>query len=166
MKRGMIKVLCVMLSLCLLSACSAKKGGIEMGGKAPNFSLPDLTGRAINLSDFKGKVIILDFFANWCPPCRAEIPDFVALQDQYGPQGFTMLGVSLTPMNETKDFAISMNINYPVVVDDGTASNLYGPIRSIPTTFLIDKQMRLVRMYIGYKSKEVFEADIVEELKK
>lgn len=165
MRPGIIKVICVMLTVCALGAC-AKKGGIEIGSKAPDFSLPNLAGRSVSLSDFKGKVILLDFFANWCPPCKAEIPDFIVLQDQYGPQGFTMLGVSLTPMDESKEFAINMNINYPVVVDDRTASTLYGPIRSIPTTFLINKDMKIVKMYIGFRPKEVFEADIKEELGK
>ena len=109
--------------------------------------------------------MILDFFASWCPPCRQEIPDFIELEKSYGDKGFAMIGVALVSAGEAKEFAGKMGINYPVLVDDGTASEAYGPIRSIPTTFIIDKDGKIVKMYIGYREKTVFEADIKELLK-
>jgi cytochrome c biogenesis protein CcmG/thiol:disulfide interchange protein DsbE len=138
---------------------------VEIGGEAPGFTLNDPDGKAVSLSDFKGKVIILDFFATWCPPCREEIPDFIKLSDAYAPKGFAMIGVSLVTAGETKEFAEKVKFNYPVVIDDGKVSNTYGPIRSIPTTFVIDKDMKIVKMYIGFRDKEVFERDIQALLK-
>ena len=147
-----------------LTAC-AQSGAIETGSAAPDFTLTDTAGQKVSLSDFKGKAVILNFFASWCPPCRAEIPDFVELQKEYGGGGFTFIGVSLVDLKESKDFVARTGINYPVLVDDGKASALYGPVRSIPTTFVIDKNMKIVKMYIGARDKGTFERDIKEMLR-
>lgn len=159
-----VKTLIVALMIFLLGAC-ARVGAIEIGQTAPDFTLEDLNGKAVKLSEFKGKVIMLDFFASWCPPCRQEIPDFVELQKSYGTDSFSTIGVSLTDLNDTKSFANNMGINYPILIDDGSASAIYGPIRSIPTTFVIDKNFKIAKMYIGYRSKDIFENDIKELLK-
>ncbi|MDO8525501.1 MAG: TlpA disulfide reductase family protein [Candidatus Omnitrophota bacterium] len=148
----------------LVGAC-AQSSAIEPGQTAPDFSLSGIDGQKVSLADFKGKAVILNFFASWCPPCRAEIPDFVELQKAYGDKGFTFIGVSLVSADESKEFAAKMGINYPVLVDDGKVSALYGPVRSIPTTFVIGKDMKVVKMYIGARSKNEFEADIKELLK-
>lgn len=157
-------VLATITALFLVMACS-QSSAVQVGENAPEFSLTDLEGRTVNLLDFKGKVIILDFFATWCPPCREEIPDFIALQKTYGEQGFSMIGVSLVSQEESKDFAAKVGVNYPILIDDGKTSAVYGPIRSIPTTFVIDKNFRIVKMYIGFRPKEEFERDIKELLK-
>ena len=148
----------------MLSACS-EGSAIEIGKKAPDFSLADIDGKTVSLSAFNGKVVILDFFASWCPPCRQEIPDFVKLEKTYGGKGFAMIGVALVNAGEAKEFAGKMGINYPVLVDDGKASEIYGPIRSIPTTFIIDKLGNIVKMYIGFRPKEIFEKEIQELLR-
>ena len=148
----------------MLGACS-QGSAIEIGRSAPDFSLTDINGETVSFSDFNGKVVILDFFAGWCPPCRQEIPDFIELEKSYGDKGFAMIGVALTRASDAKEFAGKMGINYPVLVDDGKVSEAYGPIRSIPTTFVIDKAGKIVKMYIGYREKAVFEADIKELLK-
>jgi peroxiredoxin len=158
------KVSTFVLALFFLGACS-QGSAIEIGEKAPDFSLADINGKAVNLSAFNGKVVILDFFADWCPPCRQEIPDFIELEKSYGDKGFAMIGVALVSAGEAREFAGRMGINYPVLVDDGKASEIYGPIRSIPTTFIIDKGGKIVKIYIGYREKAVFEADIKELLK-
>ena len=147
-----------------LAAC-AKGNAIETGEEAPDFSLNDLAGKATSLSEFKGKVIILDFFASWCPPCKEEIPGLIELQKTYGPQGFTLVGVALVSLADAKEFAQKMGINYPVLIDDGRVSVSYGPVRSIPTTFVIGKDFKVARVYIGYRTKDVFENDIKELLK-
>lgn len=133
--------------------------------EAPDFSLKDMNGKQVTLSEFKGKALILNFFATWCPPCRAEIPDFIKLQDAYAAKGFSVIGVSLVGASESKEFALKAGVNYPILIDDNKVSNLYGPIRSIPTTFIIDKDMKIVKKYMGSRSKEVFEKDIQELIK-
>lgn len=162
MKLG--KIFIFALALSILGACS-QGSAIEIGANAPDFSLSDINGKTVSLSEFGGKVVILDFFASWCPPCRQEIPDFIELEKSYGDKGFAMVGVALVNAGEAREFAGKMGINYPVLVDDGKASGIYGPIRSIPTTFIIDKSGKIVKMYIGYREKAVFEADIKELLK-
>ncbi len=151
-------------ALVLLVSCS-RAGAIEIGSSAPDFSLKNIEGQNVSLTDFKGKALILNFFASWCPPCRAEIPDFIELQKTYGDKGFTFVGVALVSAQEAKDFAAKMGINYPILVDDGKVSVLYGPVRSIPTTFIIDKNMKVVKMFIGSRSKSEFETEIKGLLK-
>ena len=158
------KVLIFALAIFMLSACS-QGSAIEVGASAPDFSLVDINGNTVSLSAFNGKVIILDFFASWCPPCRQEIPGFIELEKTYGAEGFAMIGVSVEGADAAKKFAGKMDINYPILVDDGKVSKAYGPIRSIPTTFIIDKSGKIVKMYIGSREKAVFEADIKELLK-
>ena len=148
----------------MLGAC-AKSSAIEIGETAPDFTLTDLSGNKVSLSQFGGKVVILDFFASWCPPCRQEIPDFIELQKSHGDKGFAMVGVALVTQSEAKEFASKVGINYPVLIDDGKVSARYGPVRSIPTTFVIGKDSKIAKLYIGYRAKDVFENDIKELLK-
>lgn len=158
------KFLACFMLIFMLGACG-QSNAIEIGKDAPDFTLTDTAGQKISLSDFKGKAVILNFFASWCPPCRAEIPDFIELQKAYGDKGFTFVGVSLTGAQDSKGFVDKMGINYPVLVDDSKASAAYGPVRSIPTTYVIGKDAKVVKMYVGARPKEVFEADIKEMLK-
>jgi len=158
------KILVLMMVVFLLGACSGVSA-IEIGEDAPEITLRDMDGKSVNLSDFKGKVIILDFFATWCPPCRQEIPDFIELQRTYNDKGFTMVAVSLVSLEEAKDFARKVGINYPVLIDDGKASATYGPVRSIPTTYVIGKDFKIAKIYIGYRPKDIFENDIKELLR-
>ena len=153
------KFLVITIITLMLGAC-AESSAIEIGETAPDFTLTDLSGNKVSLSQFSGKVIILDFFASWCPPCRQEIPDFISLQKSYGDKGFTMVGVALENVKEAKEFSAKTGINYPVLIDDGKVSIQYGPVRSIPTTFVIDKDSKIAKVYIGYRSKDVFENDI------
>ena len=92
---------------------------------APAFNLQDLSGNPVKLSDYTGKVVILDFWATWCPPCRAEIPNFVELQKEYGKQGLVVIGVSLDEggVAGVADFAKSQNVNYPIVMGNQDVAN-------------------------------------------
>jgi cytochrome c biogenesis protein CcmG/thiol:disulfide interchange protein DsbE len=129
---------------------------------APSFTLQDLDGKQVSLSDFKGKVVILDFWATWCPPCTKEIPHFIKLYEQYKDRGFAMVGISLDNkgVSVVKSFAQKNRINYPILMADGQVQTAYGGITSIPTTFVIDAEGSMRRKYIGYRDKAVFEADI------
>jgi len=142
----------------------APPGPVERpGGKAaPSFTLQDLNGKPVSLSDFKGKVIVLDFWATWCPPCVIEIPHFIELYEQYKDQGFAMVGISLDRegISVVKSFVRKYQINYPILMTDGQVDRVYGGITAIPTTFVIDSAGNIRQKYIGYRDKAVFEADI------
>ena len=162
MKKNLcVKALLLLMPVFLLCACAASA---KIPSVAPDISLTDMDGNTVQLSDFKGKVIILNFFATWCPPCKEEIPDFIALQEQYGSQGLVIIGVSSSPLEEVKPFADDMGINYTILIGDDEADAAYGPIGSIPTTFLIDRGFNIVKKYIGSRPKKVFETDIIDNL--
>ncbi|NQV15421.1 TlpA family protein disulfide reductase [bacterium] len=129
---------------------------------APDFTLTDTNGEEISLSDFKGKVIIVDFWATWCGPCRMEIPSFIELQKQYG-DDVVILGVSLDKGGPSAvlPFAEKNGINYPIVYGNNSVTQAYGGIRGIPTTFVIDREFNIQRKYVGYTKHDVFEKDIV-----
>lgn len=129
---------------------------------APSFTLQDLNGKQVSLSDFKGKVVILDFWATWCPPCVKEIPHFIALYEQYKDQGFAIVGISVDRggISVVKSFARKYRVNYPILMTDGRVDKAYGGIPSIPTTFVIDKAGNIRQKYVGYRDKAIFEADI------
>lgn len=134
---------------------------------AAAFKLTDIKGKEVSLAKYKGKVIILDFWATWCPPCRAEIPDFVALQKQYGKKGLVVIGLSLDRDSEksdaktvVSDFCKKNKINYPVAIVDKTVADSYGGIQYIPTTFIINRAGMIVQKYVGGQKREVFENDI------
>lgn len=113
----------------------------QPGTPAPDFALTTLSGETFRLSAQRGRVVVLNFWATWCPPCRYEIPDFVALQEEFGPEEVLFVGVSLDQGGPegVAHFARQMGINYPIAIDDGAANAAYGPILSLPTTFLIDR---------------------------
>jgi thiol-disulfide isomerase/thioredoxin len=129
---------------------------------APQWELNDLDAKQIKLSDFNGKVVILDFWATWCAPCRVEIPHFVELQKQYGDRGLTFIGVSLDEQGPevVKKFVKRFGVNYPIVIGNLKVVEAYGGIDAIPTTFVIDRQGRIVNRHIGYDDKAVFEKEI------
>jgi len=132
--------------------------GLEL---AHNFSLKSLNGEIISLSDFKGKVVILDFWATWCPPCREEIPHFINLYEKYKNKGFQMLGVILDQNKDAvESFSKEYNINYPLLTPDKKILKDYGPITYIPTTFIISKKGYVYKKYVGYNSESVFENDL------
>ncbi len=120
---------------------------------APSFTLRDLNGKQVSLSDFEGKVVILDFWATWCPPCVKEIPHFIALYDEYKDQEVAMVGISLDSkgVGVVNSFVRKHRINYPILMADGRVQGTYGGIRSIPTTFVIDPAGRIRYNYIGFE---------------
>lgn len=109
---------------------------------APDFTLTDMQGRDFTLSEHKGKVVVLNIWATWCPPCRDEIPDFMELQEEMESDGVLFLGVSIDKegWEVVRPFVNDLQINYPQVIDDGTVVELYGPIIGVPMTFLINRE--------------------------
>jgi thiol-disulfide isomerase/thioredoxin len=133
--------------------------------KAANldFTVNDMNGKQVSLASFKGKVILLDFWATWCPPCKAEIPGFVELQQAYGGQGLQVVGVSVDdPVEKLPPFASEFKMNYPVLVGLGRddLQDAYGPMWGIPTTFLISRDGKICRKHSGLVGKDRYEQDI------
>ena len=148
---------------------SQKVSNEEQYPQAPDFALKDLDGNEVKLSDYRGKVVVLDFWATWCPPCRKGIPDFVEMQEKYGEDGFVIIGINLD-QGEAKevvpmvaDFAKNYKINYPIVIHDQEIVYAYGGIRSIPTTFILDKEGKVRQGVQGYRPKSFF-TNIIDPL--
>jgi peroxiredoxin len=161
---GMIAIFVLFLAL----NCSSDQGSAEakagaMGTeKAPDFSLETLDGKTVTLADYRGKALILNVWDTWCPPCRAEIPDFIELYSEYRSQGLEFLGVAGGREGESavRSFISKNGINYPNAMVNDNFLNGYRGIRSIPTTFVIDREGNIYKTYIGARSKAVFESDI------
>ena len=137
------------------------------GDKAPDFSLKSVEGKTIKLSDYKGKVVIIDFWATWCGPCRRGIPDLVSIQKEFK-DDLVIIGISLDAEKTKKDvpgFVKSYSINYPIVYGDEKVVMAYGGIQSIPTAFVVDKKGNVVDRHIGLVSKDTYVNKIKELLK-
>jgi thiol-disulfide isomerase/thioredoxin len=129
---------------------------------APDFNLKDIDGKPIKLSDYKGKVVLLNFWATWCGPCRIEIPWFIEFQKTYKDRGFTVIGVALDDegWDVVKPYVQEKQINYPVAVGDAITEQAFGPIESLPTTLIIDKEGRIANAHVGLIGKRDYASDI------
>jgi cytochrome c biogenesis protein CcmG/thiol:disulfide interchange protein DsbE len=132
---------------------------------APDFSLTDISGRKVSLSDYRGKVVILDFWATWCGPCRIEIPGFIALQNRYGSQGLAVIGVSMDDGPQpVVEFYRQFRMNYPVVMGSDKLGELYGGIIGLPTTFVIGRDGRIYAKHEGATDIAVFQDEVKQLL--
>jgi cytochrome c biogenesis protein CcmG/thiol:disulfide interchange protein DsbE len=131
-------------------------------GPAPDFTLQALDGKTLRLSDFRGKAVVLNFWATWCAPCKIEMPWFVDLQKQYGPAGLQFLGVAMDDASakEIAEFAQSMNVNYPIVIGKESVGDAYGGIPFMPETFYIDRSGNIVDKAFGLKGRGEIEDNI------
>lgn len=125
---------------------------------APDFALKNIDGETVSLSDYKGKIVFINFWATWCGPCRHEVPAFVELQEEYGTDTLVILGISLDQgdLSVVPTFAKDYNINYEVLYGDGDVVGKYGGIRSIPTTFVVDREGFIRDGRIGFPGKDYF----------
>lgn len=134
--------------------------------QAPDFELPDLNGNRVRLSDYAGQVVVLDFWATWCPPCQEEIPHFNELQKEYGSQGFQIIGIALDHAGArvVRPFAQKFRMNYIVLAGDSSKIiEDYGGLVGVPTTFVLDRKGYVVKTYIGYVEKEEIE-NLIQKL--
>lgn len=131
--------------------------------KMPSFTLIDVDGNKVSSSDFAGQVILLNFWATWCGPCKVEIPDLVKLHQTYKDKSFQVVSIALESgsLQKIKQFAKKWKMNYPILIGDYDVARAFGGIRGIPTTFLIDSKGYVKNMYVGPRSYKLFEREIV-----
>ena len=135
--------------------------GAEAKPARLDFTLTDMNGKSVNLADFKGRPVLINFWATWCPPCKEEIPAFIELQDKYRDQGFIVLGVSTDdPADALKQFAAEYKMNYPVLQGTEELMDEYGPIWAIPVSIFVRRDGTICKKHMGPASKEDFERDI------
>jgi len=133
------------------------------GQPAPDFQLVDLDGRNIRLADLRGKAVLLNFWATWCPPCKIEMPWFVELQKQYGPQGLQIVGVAMDEGNArdaVTKFAKEMSLNYTVLLGNDKVADQYGGVDALPTTFYIGRDGKIVTRVFGLVSHKEIEENV------
>ena len=134
---------------------------------APAWKLKDLDGQLVDSAQFKGKVVVIDFWATWCVPCRSEIPGYVALQKKYGKDGLAIVGISLDTVApaEVKQFVAQNHMNYPVVIGDESVTAIFGGVDAIPTTFIVDRQGNIRYRKVGAEETAAFEQRLLPWLK-
>jgi thiol-disulfide isomerase/thioredoxin len=132
-------------------------------GPAPAWSLKDVNGNLVSSEQFKGKVVVVDFWATWCPPCRMEIPGYIDLQRKYGKDGFAIVGVSMDESGPAvvKAFVEKFGVNYQMVMGDEAVVAAFGGMDAIPTTFLIDRTGQVRDRKVGAEPTEEYEKKIV-----
>jgi thiol-disulfide isomerase/thioredoxin len=139
----------------------------ELKGKtAPDFELATLNGKKMKLSDLRGKAVVLDFWATWCVPCKIEMPWFVELQKQYGPEGLAIIGVAMDDSSdeEISKFAKELGVNYPILRGKEAVGEAYGGLPGLPTTFFIGRDGKIVDQDAGLVSRKVIEEKIKASL--
>ena len=158
----------VIVAACVvqLSSLAAEAQGCDADARTArlDFVVEDISGNDVALSDYLGHVILLDFWATWCAPCRIEIPGFIELYDKYGPDGFIVIGFDVDdPVAAIRSFAAELEMDYPVLVgaDRDDVKDAYGPPVGFPTSFIIDREGRICAEHTGFVPKETFEAEIL-----
>src|SRR5271168_2270538 len=145
----------------LLAGQQAPVPAGQIGSQLPVFSVKDLRGRAVSSADFRGKVLLVDFWATWCEPCKKEMPAYQKLAEKYGPKGLAVIGFKMNDMPDTENpnrFARRMGVRYPLAETTEELVRQFGGIEGLPTTLLYDRQGKLVKKVIGFEYAEVFEA--------
>jgi len=136
------------------------------GKMAPDFVLQSIDDKTVRLADFRGKAVLLNFWATWCSPCKIEMPWFVELQRQYGPEGLQVLGVAMDEASkeDIAKFAKDMGVNYPILIGKESVGDAYGGVQFLPTTYFIGRDGKVVAHEFGLKSRSEFEDNIKKAL--
>lgn len=152
------------------SGCSEREAAVEAASikpaaerqPAPDFALKDENGVTVRLSDYRGKVVLLNFWATWCGPCKIEIPWFVQFESRYKDRGFAVIGISLDEggWDDVKPYLRRINVNYRVLMGNDEVARRYGGVEALPTSFLIDRDGRIAATHVGLVSKQDYETDI------
>lgn len=152
----------IIAAIALLALATAKPGAA--GERMPHFSLPVAKGAGIVDSDtLKGKVLLVNFWATWCPPCRKEMPALMGFHEKYAKDNFSVIGISvdMSGSKVVEELIDRMQITYPIVMGNSAVSRAFGGIMGIPVSFLIDRHGMIVNKYIGYVVPEKIEKDII-----
>jgi peroxiredoxin len=153
-------------------ACSLEQQPVKSAVKddktrhtAPEFSLKDASGKVVHLADYKGKVVLLDFWATWCGPCNIEIPWFTEFEKKYKDKGFEVVGVSMDEdgWKAISPFVTRKKINYRIVLGDDKTGDQYGGIEALPTAFIIDRNGKIASVHVGLTDRKNFE-NAIEQL--
>jgi peroxiredoxin len=148
---------------------AADEGLPDLRGKrAPEFSLHTTDGKKVSLSDYKGKAVLINFWATWCAPCKIEMPYLVTLRNQYAPQGFEILGVNAdepgTPRTKVAKFGQEQGLSYPLLLGDDAMERKYGGIEFLPTSFFVGRDGKVIAETAGLVSKDEVESSIKKAL--
>lgn len=137
---------------------------LKQSSPAPDFALESLDGKTMRLSDFRGKAVLLNFWATWCGPCKIEMPWFVDFQKQYGAQGLQIVGIAMDDASkeDIAKFAKDMGVNYPILIGKEAVGDQYGGVPALPETFLIGRDGKIVDKIIGLRGKAEI-ADSIQE---
>jgi cytochrome c biogenesis protein CcmG/thiol:disulfide interchange protein DsbE len=124
--------------------------------------LEDADGKMVRIADYEGNVVLINFWATWCVPCKEEIPWLIDFERKYKDQGFTVIGISLdeSGWEAVKAYVQKMGMNYPVVIGDARTAYKYGNVKALPATFLVDKQRRVAAIHFGLLSRKKTEEEI------
>ena len=134
-----------------------------IGSRLPEFVLKDLQGHEISSGELRGKVVLIDFWATWCQPCKKEMPGYQKLVDRYSPSGFVVIGFKFDTMTDTEEpvlFAKKIGVRYPLAIADDDLKQKFGGIEGLPTTMLYDRRGILRKKVIGFEYTDAFEADL------
>jgi peroxiredoxin len=137
------------------------------GKQAPDFTLKSLDGKSVRLSDYRGKAVLLNFWATWCQPCKIEMPWFADLQTKYGPEGLQVLGVAFdddASADELAKFSKDLGVNYPVLIGQEAVENAYGGVPVLPITLYIDRDGKIIDKVFGLKGRGEIEQSIKKAL--
>jgi len=145
---------------------SSTKVNALQGKLAPDFALDSLDGKTLKLSDYRGKAVLLNFWATWCEPCKIEMPWFVDLQKKYGPQGLQVIGIAMddAPPKDIAEFAQKMNVNYPIVIGKEEVGTQYGGVQYLPSTFYITRDGKILDRVFGLVSRSEIESNVQKAL--
>ena len=147
------------------NTAAALQGNVQ-GVAAPDFTLKSLDGKDVKLSDYKGKAVLLNFWATYCQPCKIEMPWFAELNKQYQPQGLEIIGVAMDDVGNDaiRKYASELGVNYPILVGKESVADLYGGMQFLPTTFYIDRNGKIVDRVFGLTSHSEIESNIKKAL--